>query len=137
MQILRLPYYDTEYNQQSPRILWEENMHESWDDYAAADKFIVVDGSEIVGGFAVYWDDSDGIAGHYCSGWAKHGAHVPTGRILQQLAQTAGDVYFKTDKRTAKILLEKIGERVKNVGRFGYFIMKREKNDILEENIRF
>lgn len=125
MQILRLPAYDTEYNQQSPRILWEENMHEPWDDYAAADKFIVVDGDEIVGGFAVYWDDSDGIAGHYCSGWAKHGAHVPTGRILQQLAKTVGDVYFKTDKRTAKILLEKIGERVKNVGRFGYFIVKK------------
>ena len=104
--------------------LWEENMHEPWADYLAADKFIVLDRDEIVGGFAVYWDDSDGISGHYCSGWAKHGAHVPTGRILQYLADSIGGVYFKTDQRTAKILLEKIGERVKTVGRFGYFIVR-------------
>lgn len=107
------------------RVLWEDNMLEPWDDYALADKFVVVDNSEIVGGFTVYWDESDGIAGHFCSGWAKHGAHVPTARILQRLAEMIGDVYFKTDKRTAKILLEKIGRRVKNVGRFGYFIIKR------------
>lgn len=105
--------------------LWEENMHEPWADYLAADKFIVLDRDEIVGGFAVYWDDSDGISGHYCSGWAKHGAHVPTGRILKQLAKTVGDVYFKTDKRAAKILLEKIGERVKTANGFGYYIIKR------------
>lgn len=105
--------------------LWEENMHEPWADYLAADKFIVLDRDEIVGGFAVYWDDSDGISGHYCSGWAKHGAHVPTGRILKQLAKTVGDVYFKTDKRTAKILLERIGEKVKTANGFGYYIIKR------------
>ena len=105
--------------------LWEENMHEPWADYAAADKFVVEDGGDIVGGFAVYWDDSDGIVGHYCSGWAKHGAHVPTGRILKQLAKTVGDVFFKTDKRTAKILLERIGEKVKTANGFGYYIIKR------------
>lgn len=104
--------------------LWEENMHEPWADYLAADKFIVLDRDEIVGGFAVYWDDSDGISGHYCSGWAKHGAHVPTGRILKQLAKTVGDVFFKTDKRTAKILLERIGEKVKTANGFGYYIIK-------------
>lgn len=109
------------------RVLWEDNMLEPWNDYELADKFVVVDEDDIVGGFAVYWDDSDGIAGHYCSGWAKHGAHVPTARILQQLVANIGDVYFKTDKRTAKILLEKIGTRVKNAGRFGYFIIKRGK----------
>ena len=103
------------------RVLWEDNMLEPWDDYALADKFVVVDSDGIVGGFAVYWDESDGIAGHYCSGWTKHGAHVPTGRILKQLVENVGDVYFKTDKRTAKILLEKIGRRIKNVGRFGYY----------------
>ena len=111
------------------RVLWEDNMREPWSNYELADKFVVIDDSEIVGGFAVYWDESDGIAGHYCSGWAKHGAHVPTARILQQLVANIGDVYFKTDKRTAKILLEKIGERVKNVGRFGYFIIKRGKEN--------
>lgn len=104
-------------------------MREPWENYELADKFVVVHDGEIVGGFAVYWDESDGIAGHYCSGWAKHGAHVPTARILKQLAENIGDVYFKTDKRTAKILLEKIGERVKNVGRFGYFIIKRGKEN--------
>jgi hypothetical protein len=106
------------------KCLWEENMHEPWADYLAADKFIVLDRDEIVGGFAVYWDDSDGISGHYCSGWAKHGAHVPTARILKQLAKTVGDVFFKTDKRTAKILLERIGEKVKTANGFGYYIIK-------------
>lgn len=105
--------------------LWEENMHEPWADYLAADKFIVEDGGDIVGGFAVYRDDSDGISGLFCSGWAKHGAHVPTGRILKQLAKTVGDVFFKTDKRTAKILLERIGEKVKTANGFGYYIIKR------------
>ena len=105
--------------------LWEENMHEPWADYAAADKFVVEDGGDIVGGFAVYRDDSDGISGLFCSGWAKHGAHVPTGRILKQLAKTVGDVFFKTDKRTAKILLERIGEKVKTANGFGYYIIKR------------
>ena len=104
--------------------LWEENMHEPWADYLAADKFVVEDGGDIVGGFAVYRDDSDGVVGRFCSGWAKHGAHVPTVRILQRLADSIGGVYFKTDQRTAKILLEKIGERVKTVGRFGYFIVR-------------
>ena len=125
MQINRVS--DTSPDVLKARTLWEDNMLEPWDDYALADKFVVVDGDGIVGGFAVYWDESDGIAGHFCSGWAKHGAHVPTAQILQRLADMIGDVYFKTDKRTAKILLEKIGKRVKNVGRFGYFIMKREK----------
>jgi hypothetical protein len=105
--------------------LWEENMHEPWADYAAADKFVVEDGGDIVGGFAVYRDDSDGISGLFCSGWAKHGAHVPTERILKQLAKTVGDVYFKTDKRTAKILLERVGEKVKTANGFGYYIIKR------------
>ena len=105
--------------------LWEENMHEPWADYLAADKFIVEDAGDIVGGFAVYRDDSDGISGLFCSGWAKHGAHVPTGRILKQLAKTVGGVYFKTDQRTAKILLERIGEKVKTANGFGYYIIKR------------
>lgn len=105
--------------------LWEENMHELWADYLAADKFVVEDGGDIIGGFAVYRDDSDGISGLFCSGWAKHGAHVPTGRILKQLAKTVGDVFFKTDKRTAKILLERIGEKVKTANGFGYYIIKR------------
>lgn len=114
--------------QPDPIKLWEENMPDHWADYGPADRFVVrEEDGNIVGGFAVYWDESDGVAGNFCSGWAKHGAHVPTARILKQLAATIGDVYFKTDQRTAKILLEKIGKKVKNVGRFGYFIMKQEE----------
>lgn len=112
--------------------LWEENMHEPWADYLAADKFVVEDGGDIVGGFAVYRDDGDGISGLFCSGWAKHHAHVPTDRIIKQIVSNVGPVYFKTDQRTAKILLEKIGKRVKNVGRFGYFIVKKEEKKITE-----
>ena len=122
MQIFRVS--DSSPDILKAKVLWEDNMLEPWDDYALADKFVVMHDDEIVGGFAVYWDESDGIAGHFCSGWAKHGAHVPTARILQQLVANIGDVYFKTDKRTAKILLEKVGTRIKNVGRFGYFIIK-------------
>lgn len=122
MQIFRL--LEPSETAQDAKRLWEENMHEPWADYLAADKFIVEDGGEIVGGFAVYRDESDGISGLFCSGWAKHGAHVPTGRILKQLAKTVGDVYFKTDKRTAKILLERIGEKVKTANGFGYYIIK-------------
>lgn len=105
--------------------LWEENMHEPWDTYALADKFIVVDKDDIVAGFAVYWDDSDGVKGLFCSGWAGRHKGVPCGRILQLLANSVGDVYFKTAKRTAKLLLEKIGEKVKTANGFGYYIIKK------------
>jgi len=104
--------------------LWEENMHEPWANYNGSDMFVVLDGGDIVGGFAVYNDDSDGIAGTFCSGWAKHHAHVPTDRIVKQIASNVGDLYFKTDQRPAKFLLEKIGKKIKTVGRFGYFIVK-------------
>ena len=108
--------------------LWEENMHEPWADYNGSDMFVVLDGGEIVGGFAVYLDDSDGIVGNFCSGWAAHRKKVPTADILKQLARTAGDIYFKTDKRPVKFLLEKIGQKVKNTERFGYYIIRGNKN---------
>lgn len=119
-----------------PIALWEENMHEPWGDYLGADMFVVRDDKtgDILGGFAVYNDDSDGVKGLFCSGWAKHGAHVPTGRILKQLVANVGDVYFKTDKRTAKILLEKIGERIKTVNGFGYYIIKGANNGTTEKH---
>lgn len=106
--------------------LWEENMHEPWADYNGSDMFVVLDGGEIVGGFAVYLDDSDGIVGTFCSGWAKHRARVPTDRIIKQIVSNVGPVYFKTDQRPAKILLEKIGEKVKTTDRFVYYIVKGE-----------
>lgn len=104
--------------------LWEENMHEPWSDYERADMFVVNDGGDIVGGFAVYADESDDIAGTFCSGWAGRHRGVPTDRIVKQIALNYGDLYFKTDKRTAKILLEKIGKNVKTTDRFVYYIVK-------------
>ena len=108
--------------------LWEQNMHEPWADYKGADMFVVRtdDTGDIVGGFAVYHDESHGVVGNFCSGWAQHGAKVPTDRIIKQIAVNTGDLYFKTDQRTAKILLEKIGERVKTTDRFVYYIVRKE-----------
>lgn len=105
--------------------LWEENMHEPWSDYHGSDMFVVLDGGDIVAGFAVYNDDSDCIKGTFCSGWAGRHRGVPTDRIIKQIASNFGDLYFKTDQRTAKILLEKIGKRVKTTDRFVYYIVKR------------
>lgn len=104
--------------------LWEENMHEPWTDYHGSDMFVVLDKGDIVGGFAVYQDESDGIAGVFCSGWAARHRKVPTDKIIQQIALNYGDLYFKTDQRTAKILLEKIGEKVKITDRFVYYIVR-------------
>lgn len=108
--------------------LWEQNMREPWADYKGADMFVVRtdDTGDIVGGFAVYHDESDGVVGNFCSGWAQHGAKVPTDRIIKQIAVNTGDLYFKTDQRTAKILLEKIGEKVKTTDRFVYYIVRKE-----------
>lgn len=113
-----------------PVFLWTENMHEPWGDYDGADRFVVRDEStgEILGGFAVYNDDSDGIKGLFCSGWAGRHKRVPCTDILKQLVRNVGDVYFKTDQRAAKILLEKIGEKVKNTSQFGYYILRGKKN---------
>lgn len=108
--------------------LWEENMHEPWTDYNGSDMFVVLDSGDIVGGFAVYRDDSDGISGLFCSGWAKHGAKVPTDRIIKQIVSNVGPVYFKTDQRTAKILLEKIGKKVKTTDRFVYYVVRGNQN---------
>lgn len=105
--------------------LWEENMHEPWADYNGSDMFVMLDGGDIVGGFAVYQDDSDGIKGTFCSGWVGRHRGVPTDRIIKQIASNFGDLCFKTDQRTAKILLEKIGKRVKTTDRFVYYIVKR------------
>lgn len=105
--------------------LWEENMREPWSDYHGSDIFVVLDGGDIVAGFAVYNDNSDGIKGTFCSGWAGRHRGVPTDRIIKQITNNFGDLYFKTDQRTAKILLEKIGKRIKTTDRFVYYIVKR------------
>lgn len=109
----------------SPVTLWEQNMHESWYDYTGSDMYVVLDNDEIVGGFAVYADESDGVSGVFCSGWAGRHKKVPCDRIIKQIAKNYGDLYFKTDKRTAKILLEKIGKKVKTTDQFVYYVVKR------------
>lgn len=109
----------------SAKILWEENMGEPWADYDGADMFVVVHFDEVVGGFAVYRDESDDITGIFCSGWAGRHKKVPVADIIKQIASNVGDLYFKTDKRAAKILLEKIGKKVKTTDRFVYYIVKR------------
>lgn len=106
-------------------VLWEENMKELWSDYNGSNMFVVLDDKDIVGGFAVYADKSDGICGVFCSGWAGRHKKVPVAKIIKQIAKNYGDLYFKTDQRTAKILLEKIGKRVKTTDRFVYYIVKR------------
>ena len=112
--------------------LWEENMKEPWFVYDKADMFVVLHDEKIVGGFAVYRDDSEGVKGLFCSGWAGRHSKIPADRILQRLADSVGDVYFKTDKRAAKFLLEKIGKKVKNTERFGYYIIRGSKNGTTE-----
>ena len=109
-----------------PVFLWAENMHEPWGTYDGADRFIGRDENtgDILGGFAVYNDNSDGVKGLFCSGWVARHKKVPVAGVIKQLVKNVGPVYFKTDKRAAKILLEKIGEKVKNTSQFGYYIVK-------------
>lgn len=136
MLVLRIFHEPHNWQGDDPVALWEEYMQEPWSDYDGADRFVVVDGSDIVGGFAVYWDESDDIEGNFCSGWAARHRGVPTAAILQQLASTAGDIYFKTDKRAAKFLLEKIGKKVKNTESFSYYIVRGNDNGKAEKNFR-
>lgn len=126
MLILRIPHYDQ--NIPLYASLWEENMHEPWSDYDGADRFIIVDGGDVVGGFAIYWDESDGVAGNFMSGWVARHRKVPVLEIIRRAADIAGELYFKTDQRTAKIILHKIGKIVKNEGSFGYFIVRGQDN---------
>lgn len=108
--------------------LWEENMKEPWRAYDKADMFVVLHDEKIVGGFAVYRDDSEGVKGLFCSGWTARHSKVPADRILRRLVDSVGDVFFKTNKRPAKFLLEKVGKRVKNTERFVYYVIRGNKN---------
>ena len=108
--------------------LWEENMVEPWASYNGADMFIVESNGLIVGGFAVYHDKSEGVEGTFCSGWTARHSGVPSDRILRKLVDNVGDVYFKTARRTAKFLLEKIAKKVKTTDRFVYYVIRGNKN---------
>ena len=118
----------SEEEKEQAKRLWEENMAEPWSVYDKADMFVVLHEDKIVGGFAVYRDDSEGVKGLFCSGWTARHSNVPSHRILQRLADTVGDVHFKTRKLAAKILLEKIAERVKNTERFVYYVIRGSQN---------
>lgn len=112
--------------------LWEDNMQEPWFVYDKADMFVVLHDEKILGGFAVYRDNSEGVSGLFCSGWTARHSKVPADRILQRLADSVGDILFKTDKRPAKFLLEKIGKKVKNTERFVYYIIRGNQNGTTE-----
>lgn len=114
--------------------LWEENMVEPWSSYNGADMFVVESNGLIVGGFAVYRDESDGVSGMFCSGWTARHSGVPSDRILRKLVDNVGDVYFKTARRTAKFLLEKIAKKVKTTDRFVYYVIRGNKNGTTERH---
>lgn len=118
----------------SARRQWEENMKEPWFVYDKADMFAVLHDNKVVGGFAVYRDDSEGVKGLFCSGWTARHSGVPSDRILQRLADSVGDVYFKTDQRAAKFLLEKIAKRVKNTERFVYYVIRGNTDGKTEQD---
>ena len=130
MQILRVS--DSWPDVLKAQALWEDNMQEPWSVYDKADMFVVMHDEKILGGFAVYRDDSEGVSGLFCSGWTARHSKVPADRILQRLADSVGDVLFKTNKRPAKFLLEKIAKRVKNTERFVYYIIRGNQNGATE-----
>lgn len=124
----------TSFDDKIATALWEENMHESWDAYKGSDMFVVIHDGDIVAGFSVYRDESEGVSGIFCSGWVKRHTPVPTEQILKQLSYNVGDIYFKTDQRAAKFLLEKIAERVKKTDGFVYYVIRGSKNGKTKES---
>lgn len=124
----------SEEEKKSAKYQWEENMKEPWFVYDKADMFAVLHDNKVVGGFAVYRDDSEGVKGLFCSGWTARHSGVPSDRILQRLADSVGDVYFKTDQRAAKFLLEKIAKRVKNTERFVYYVIRGNTDGKTEQD---
>lgn len=109
---------------ETPEIvrLWEENMQEKWTDYDKATKFIQKDAQEkIIGAFAVYWDNSDGVTGNFVSGWSARKNVDSVIGVIQHLANQLGEIYIKTDKRQMKIIAAQIGEMVKKCDQFVYY----------------
>jgi hypothetical protein len=112
---------------ETPEIiaLWEENMKENWDDYAQATKFIQKNSQgQIIGSFAVYWDDSDGVQGNFISGWSARKNLESVEAVIQHLANQLGEIFIKTNKRQMQIVANKLGELVKKQGEFLYYIVR-------------
>jgi hypothetical protein len=105
--------------------LWEENMKEPWGDYDKATKFIQkTPEGKIIGGFAVYWDNSDGVLGNFISGWSSRKNLKSVIGVIQHLAKKLGEIYIKTDKRQMKIIAGRLGTLVKDTGLFCYYKIK-------------
>lgn len=113
---------------QKAKKLWEQNLGESWSVYDKASRYVQITPQGITGGFAVYYDNSDGVAGNFISGWSARKNLWSVMYVLQQFADDFGEIYVKTDKRQMKIICEKIGKLVKNAGPFAYYII-RSNND--------
>ena len=113
---------------QKAKELWEQNLGESWSVYDKASRYVQITPQGITGGFAVYYDNSDGVAGNFISGWSARKNLRSVMYVLQQFADDFGELYVKTDKRQMKIICEKIGKLVKNAGSFAYYII-RSNND--------
>ena len=114
---------------QKAKKLWEQNLGESWSVYDKASRYVQITPQGITGGFAVYYDNSDGVAGNFISGWSSRKNLRSVMYVLQQFADDFGEIYVKTDKRQMKIICEKIGKLVKNAGSFAYYII-RSNNDV-------
>lgn len=110
------------------KALWEKKMGEPWEIYDKASRYVQIAPQGITGGFAVYYDNSDGVAGNFISGWSARKNLRSVMYVLQQFADDFGEIYVKTDKRQMKIICEKIGKLVKNAGSFAYYII-RSNND--------
>lgn len=107
------------------KSLWEERMEEKWETYAPATHFVQYDDfGNICAGFAVYWDNSDEVEGHYISGWSNRKNLHSVVDVIQHIADKLGSVFIKTDKRQMKIIGYQMGKLVKNAGRFSYFIIR-------------
>lgn len=105
--------------------LWEEYMQEPFSDYAPATHFVQLDDNgKIIAGFCVYWDNDNGISGHFVSGWSDRKNVKSVIHVIKYLAGRLGEIRVKTDKRQMKILCEKIGTRIKTAGEFCYYIVK-------------
>lgn len=105
--------------------LWEENMKENWNDYKEATKFVQKDTQrKIIGGFAVYWDNSDGVEGNFISGWSARKNIHSVEAVIQHLANQLGEIFIKTNKRQMRIVANKLGKLVKKQGEFLYYIVR-------------
>lgn len=124
MRIIRL-------NDVQPEIkmIWEAHMNEPWADYEKATHFIQEDNDgTVAGGFSVYYDESDGVCGNFISGWSRRKNISSVCNIIQNIADMIGEIYIKTDKRNVKILALCLGNLVKHVGSFSYYIIRGKDN---------